>query len=49
MKRVICNTLFLFAAAFLTLQSLGCNTVEGAGKDTERVGEKIQDTANDHK
>lgn len=25
----------------------GCNTVEGAGKDVERGGEKVQDTAKD--
>jgi predicted small secreted protein len=25
----------------------GCNTVEGAGRDTERAGENIQDAAND--
>ena len=27
----------------------GCNTVEGAGKDLERGGEKIQDKAEEHK
>lgn len=31
----------LFAAMFLA----GCNTMEGAGKDIERGGEKIQDAA----
>ncbi|MGA9993381.1 MAG: entericidin A/B family lipoprotein [Thiobacillaceae bacterium] len=25
----------------------GCNTVAGAGKDLERGGEKVQDTAKD--
>ena len=25
----------------------GCNTVAGAGKDIERGGEKVQDTAKD--
>lgn len=39
--------------ALLTLLSMGvlvaCNTVEGAGKDIERGGEKIQDKANDAK
>jgi predicted small secreted protein len=39
--------------ALLTLLSMGfliaCNTVEGAGKDVERGGEKIQDKANDAK
>ena len=27
----------------------GCNTIEGAGKDMERGGEKVQDTAKDVK
>jgi predicted small secreted protein len=27
----------------------GCNTVEGAGKDIERGGEKLQDSAKDVK
>lgn len=27
----------------------GCNTIEGAGKDIERGGEKVQDTAKDVK
>lgn len=27
----------------------GCNTIEGAGKDLERGGEKLQDTAKDAK
>lgn len=35
-------TLALLAAAFVIG---GCNTMEGAGKDIERGGEKIQDAA----
>ncbi len=27
----------------------GCNTMEGVGKDVERGGEKMQDTAKDTK
>ena len=27
----------------------GCNTIEGAGRDLERGGEKVQDTAKDVK
>lgn len=34
----------LFASAFVLT---GCNTVAGAGKDLERGGEKVQDTAKD--
>ena len=33
------------AAATLTLSA--CNTTEGAGRDVERAGEKIQDVADD--
>jgi predicted small secreted protein len=28
---------------------VGCNTIEGAGRDLERGGEKVQDTARDVK
>jgi predicted small secreted protein len=36
------------AVAALAVLS-GCNTIEGAGKDLERGGEKVQDTARDVK
>ena len=41
------KTLFtlLMSSAFVVLS--GCNTVAGAGKDIERGGEKVQDTARD--
>lgn len=35
---------FLMSSAFVLT---GCNTVAGAGKDIERGGEKVQDTAKD--
>ena len=35
----------IFAAGVMT----GCNTIEGAGKDIERGGEKLQGTAKDAK
>lgn len=38
----------LLALAFSLLCAFaftGCNTMKGVGKDTERVGEKIQDAA----
>lgn len=38
-------TLLTAAAALLA----GCNTIEGAGRDLERGGEKVQDTARDVK
>lgn len=42
MKTVIA---LLMSSVFVVLA--GCNTVAGAGKDIERGGEKIQDTARD--
>lgn len=38
----------LLAAAVLATLS-GCNTIQGAGRDIERGGEKLQDTAKDVK
>jgi predicted small secreted protein len=35
--------LFVLMACLFTLA--GCNTMEGAGRDIERGGEKIQDAA----
>lgn len=35
----------LLVAGFLA----GCNTMQGAGRDIERGGEKLQDTARDVK
>lgn len=35
----------VLASVFAALA--GCNTVAGAGKDIERGGEKVQDTAKD--
>lgn len=39
----ITSLLALIAASFCFS---GCNTMEGAGKDIERGGEKLQDAAN---
>ena len=44
MKRMIALAL---AAAYVFIT--GCNTVQGAGKDIERGGEKIQSEAQEHK
>lgn len=38
-------SLLLVAVAFWALLNAGCNTIQGAGKDIERGGEKIQDAA----
>jgi entericidin B len=45
MKRLIA---FVLAASFAVLAT-GCNTIQGAGKDVERGGEKIQKEAIEHK
>jgi predicted small secreted protein len=37
--------LFLASALWIFL-STGCETMEGAGKDIEKAGDKIQDAAN---
>jgi predicted small secreted protein len=44
MKRLSILLAFL-AAGFL----VGCNTIQGAGKDIERGGEKLQQSAKDAK
>lgn len=38
------RTYVVIATALITLLA-GCNTMEGAGKDIERGGEKIQEQA----
>lgn len=42
MKTIIA---LLMSSTFVVLA--GCNTIAGAGKDLERGGEKVQDTAKD--
>ena len=47
---MIAKTLLLLAALSLGSISLSaCNTVQGAGKDVERAGEKVQQEAQEHK
>ncbi len=47
----MCNWMKLARASFFALvlaimgTSMACNTMEGAGKDVEKGGEKIQDAA----
>lgn len=40
--------IFLASIAVAVFLS-GCNTVQGVGKDVERAGEKVQDSAQRHK
>jgi predicted small secreted protein len=44
MKRLIALMLVM---SYVVLA--GCNTIQGAGKDVERGGEKIQKEAQEHK
>ncbi len=46
MKHVI---LLLMMAAFSTLTLSACNTMAGAGKDVQKVGEKVETKAEDCK
>jgi entericidin A len=42
MKRVVALMLLsMFSVALLA----GCNTIAGAGKDVQKAGEKVEDTA----
>ena len=43
------NLMAAFALMFFAGVLVGCNTIQGAGKDIERGGEKVQDTARDVK
>jgi entericidin B len=48
MKRMISLTLAaVYMSGYVFLA--GCNTVQGAGKDIERGGEKVQQEAQEHK
>ncbi len=40
-KKMMC----LAAMVLIAISMIGCNTMEGAGKDIERGGEEIQDIA----
>jgi entericidin B len=47
MKRLLA---LMLAATYVLLAGLaGCNTIQGAGKDVERGGEKIQKEAQEQK
>ena len=52
MKRALAGLLAaVYSASFLVSLSLisGCNTVEGAGKDIERGGQKIKEEARERR
>lgn len=41
--------LLLAALVFSSLSLTACNTIQGAGRDVERAGQKVQDEAVEHK
>ena len=45
--KILSRTVALIAMSVFVLSA--CNTIQGAGKDIERGGEKIQDKAQDSK
>lgn len=50
MKLVLIRGLAMFAVAVFAMSHLtACNTMEGAGRDAEAAGEKVQDLADDAK
>jgi predicted small secreted protein len=49
MLKKILSTTLLGAFVASTFAIAGCNTIQGAGKDVEKGGEKIQKEAVEHK
>jgi predicted small secreted protein len=49
MSRLIRILTVVCAITFVSGISIGCNTMEGAGKDIEKGGDKLKDTARDAK
>jgi predicted small secreted protein len=43
------KTVMALICAAIALALAGCNTVEGAGKDIKKAGEKIEKAAERHK
>ena len=41
--------LLLSALSFASISLTACNTVQGAGKDVEKAGQKVQSEAQEHK
>lgn len=48
MKSVWTKAVLLIGAAAVTMSVTACNTTKGAGKDIEKAGESIQNTADRH-
>jgi len=46
---MIRKLVLLFAALMFGASLTACNTIQGAGKDVEKAGEKVQDAAQQNK
>jgi predicted small secreted protein len=49
MVRKILSTTLIGAFLASAFALSGCNTIQGAGKDVEKAGEKVQNEAAEHK
>jgi predicted small secreted protein len=49
MKKIILTLASLATLCSIAVFTTGCNTMEGAGKDIERAGEKIENSAQKNK
>jgi entericidin B len=47
--KIVRTVLFSLVLSAGAISMTACNTMEGAGKDTEKAGEKVQDVAKDAK
>ncbi len=47
LQNVKARVLAIMSAAFIFSVLSGCNTMEGLGKDTEKVGEEIQEAVDE--
>ncbi len=48
-KRIFVTLLTLLSIVGAAATVIGCNTIEGAGKDVQQVGGAIEDEANEHR
>jgi len=49
MKKLLVRTLCVIPVLSLALVFTGCETTEGAGRDIEKLGDSIEDSAKDAK
>lgn len=48
MNRTFRSVAMLAALGAFALVASGCNTIKGVGKDTQKVGEEIEEAAEEH-